>query len=203
MSGRESGLTRSGEPDSEENDDARTNGQVRRHDSGRGERTRGRHAPQRADRTASRRRTCRGLLEPDARKRARPVLRGAERSNALGLPDQLMREAGAGLGFWFRSYAIVRLSCRGASALRAKHSSGARALAPLLGSEGAVRCERTQNVKSLVRSSRNAAALLLERSRRPWCCFDGRAGVPLAGGAIPVGRPDLSAGAALLAVRRH
>ena len=30
-----------------------------------------------------------GLLEPDARKPARPVLRGAERSNALGLPDRI------------------------------------------------------------------------------------------------------------------
>jgi|GEM_PF-3616782 len=31
-----------------------------------------------------------GLLEPDARKRASPVLRGAERSNALGLPGELI-----------------------------------------------------------------------------------------------------------------
>ena len=30
------------------------------------------------------------MLEPDARKRARPVLRGAERSNALGLPGELV-----------------------------------------------------------------------------------------------------------------
>jgi hypothetical protein len=31
-----------------------------------------------------------GLLEPDARKRARPVLRGPRRSNAPGLPDELL-----------------------------------------------------------------------------------------------------------------
>jgi len=30
------------------------------------------------------------LLEPDARKRARPVLRGAGRSNAPGLPGELV-----------------------------------------------------------------------------------------------------------------
>jgi len=30
------------------------------------------------------------LLEPDARKRARPVLRGPERSNAVGLPGELI-----------------------------------------------------------------------------------------------------------------
>jgi hypothetical protein len=32
-------------------------------------------------------RTLRGLLEPDALKGARPVLRGAERSDALRLPE--------------------------------------------------------------------------------------------------------------------
>jgi len=31
----------------------------------------------------------RGLLEPVARKRARPVLRGPRRSNAPGLPDEI------------------------------------------------------------------------------------------------------------------
>ncbi len=30
-----------------------------------------------------------GLLEPVARRRARPVLRGPRRSNALGLPDEI------------------------------------------------------------------------------------------------------------------
>ena len=44
--------------------------------------------PQRADRTTPRHRTCQGLLEPDARKRARPVLRGARRRKAPGLPDE-------------------------------------------------------------------------------------------------------------------
>jgi len=82
--GRESGLTRSGEPDSEDDDDARTNGQVRRRDDRRDERTRGRNAPQRADRTTSRHRTCQGLLEPDARKRARPVLIGGPASQGAG-----------------------------------------------------------------------------------------------------------------------
>ena len=40
----------------------------------------------------------RGLLEPDARKRARPVLRGAERRKALGLPDQPGRDSRARSG---------------------------------------------------------------------------------------------------------
>jgi hypothetical protein len=71
----------------ERDDDTRTNGQVRRHDDRRGERTRGRNAPTlRADRTESRHRTLIGLLEPDARKRARPGSEGARRSNASGLP---------------------------------------------------------------------------------------------------------------------
>jgi hypothetical protein len=50
--------------------------------------------PQRADRTASRHRTLKGLLEPDARRRACPVLRGARPSNGPGLPDA-SRGAGA------------------------------------------------------------------------------------------------------------
>jgi len=56
----------------------------RRRDDRRDERTRGRNAPQRADRTTSRHRTCQGLLEPDARKRARPVLIGGPASQGAG-----------------------------------------------------------------------------------------------------------------------
>jgi len=39
-----------------------------------------------------------GLLEPDARKRARPVLRGPGRSNAPGLPDELVAGVKANVG---------------------------------------------------------------------------------------------------------
>jgi hypothetical protein len=41
-----------------------------------------------------------GLLEPDARKRARPVLRGPGRSNALGLPGELIGNYANGGGEW-------------------------------------------------------------------------------------------------------
>ena len=49
----------------------------------RGERTRGRD-----QRTVVISADLHGLLEPDAGRLARPVLRGAERREALGLPDQ-------------------------------------------------------------------------------------------------------------------
>ena len=50
--------------------------------------------------TASRRRFCppishQGLLEPDAGKLARPVLRGPRRGNAPGLPARFELDAGA------------------------------------------------------------------------------------------------------------
>ena len=45
-------------------------------------------AGSRGQRTGSTSADLRGLLEPDAWKRARPVLRGAGRSNAPGLPGR-------------------------------------------------------------------------------------------------------------------
>jgi hypothetical protein len=45
----------------------------------------------RADRKAERQQTSHGWLEPDAVKVARPVLRGAGRRKALGLPDSSAR----------------------------------------------------------------------------------------------------------------
>jgi hypothetical protein len=90
--GRESELTWSGEPRKEKSTmTPRTNGQVRRRDRGRGERTRGRPAADRADRRAPDRPTFLVLLEPDALKGARPVLRGATASQGAGPPSDLDR----------------------------------------------------------------------------------------------------------------
>jgi hypothetical protein len=75
----------------EGDDDARTNGQVRRRDASRGERTRGRDAPQRADRTASRHRTptaCSSRMLGDGHVR---FLGGPGRSNA---PRPIRHEEG-------------------------------------------------------------------------------------------------------------
>ena len=75
-------------PVGEDDDDARTDGQVRRRDPGRGERTRGRSTQTLNGSYGLTPPDLEGLLEPDAGRLARPVPRGARRRKAPGLPDR-------------------------------------------------------------------------------------------------------------------
>src|SRR5450755_2492765 len=78
----------------------------------RGERTRGRD-----QRTAVISADLHGLLEPDAGRLARPVLRGAERREALGLPDRCGSQVGIAADYRFGTVASNEAALTSAAAL--------------------------------------------------------------------------------------